>query len=145
MTNDKCYADRFWLRQKALDITVDPRVLDSQQFKEQWNQYRKDMLGTCQPNYVELKTLADISHLRITIHASNDSNCEDSTIQMKYVPDEAENAPWLHMFLLNDISNGKTKYLIANIPHDFEPNMPPDWGEMLPPCKFNARTMNTTI
>ena len=103
-------------------------TLDSLQFKERWNQYGKDMIGTCQAGHAEMMMCATECQMQLALYELQADSAGKAQMVMKHVPDRADPKRWLHV--LSIVSPTGITYFPTNIPPDFEPMFPADWGEL---------------
>jgi hypothetical protein len=112
-----------------LQVEVGVDTLETSDFKEWWAQYTKDMLSTCQAGQTEVMMCAVECQMRLAVYELQDSDTEGTAkMVMKHVPDGATHTPWVHVLRVISPTQGTT-YFPTNIPPDFEPVWPADWGE----------------
>jgi hypothetical protein len=106
-------------------------VLESKEFKEQWEQYSKDMLSTGRAGTTEMAICADTCQMRLAIYELQDTQLHDmAQLVLKHVPTGADQAPWAHVLSVKSSIQG-FNYMPTDILQTFEPMWPADSGEFL--------------
>ena len=58
-------------------------TLDSYQFKERWNQYGKDMIGTCQAGHAEMMMCATECQMQLALYELQADSAGKAQMVMK--------------------------------------------------------------
>ena len=111
-----------------LQVEVDANTLESSEFKEQWVQYTKDMISTCQAGNTEMMVCATECQLRLAVYELPTNSEGRAKLVLKHVPHGADHMPWVHVLSVVSSLSGTT-YFLTDIPPNFEPMYPEDWGE----------------
>ncbi len=85
------------------------------------------MIGTCHAGHREMMMCATECQTQLVLYELQADSADKAQMVMKHVPDGADHERWLHV--LGVVSPTGTTYFPTNIPPDFEPMFPADWGE----------------
>jgi hypothetical protein len=112
--------------QSPLQVEVGVDTLEHSEFKERWAQYTEDMIS-CQAGQTEMIMCAIKCQLPLAVYELQADSAGKAQMVMKHVPDGINHKRWVHV--LSVVSPIGTTFFPTDIPPDFEPMCPADWGE----------------
>jgi hypothetical protein len=84
-------------------------------------------MSTCQAGQTEMMMCATACQMQLAVYELQADSSGKAQMVMKHVPDGADHKSWVH--ILSVVSPTETTYFPTDIPSDFEPLFPADWGE----------------